>query len=287
MSHGATSHLQHLHGIVALATKSQIPQDDAKERVANLMDRIYGSRVAVVKKKRAPTSQVGRKRKTVFVDGMGAGGRNLGTALVWRPMEIPTGADLLPTTREGAVVWLANCHNTGGFATLVLWSNSKTVVRRCAKCAPRVKDGVERSCGCAVRMDATDGWIPKVRKPDASWDGRHLTDGAAESEPPAVAQSGSRRRNSPFPIAMEDELRKQLELGTKPKKLYASIMDERAKTMTMEEQRDTVGKEAWEAFLGFGLEKIQHFAARQRKASANGYSVDSVVSLKVRKLVSL
>jgi hypothetical protein len=286
MSHGATSHLQDLQRVVTLSLKSCLPLDNAKERVANLMDRIYGSRVVEVKKKRAPSSQVGRKRKTVFLDGMGAGGREMAKALVWRPMEIPDGADMLPKTREGAVVWLRNSLNTGGFGTVLLWSNSRTVVRRCVQCVPTVKDAMERSCGCAFRMDKADGWVPKERMGDAVWDGRHLAVWAAECESSAPAASGHRRSNSPFPIDFEKELRKQLKLGTKPKRLYASIMDERAKTMSRKERRRTVGKEAWEALLGYGLQKIQDFAKRERKASANGYNVESLVHLKVCKIAN-
>jgi hypothetical protein len=84
---------------------------------------------------------------------------------------------------------------------------------------------------------------------------------------------------------MEKGLRKQLKLGTKPKGLYAALVEEKAKTMNRAEKRATLGKEAWEKCLGFGLQTIQHFAARERKASGNGYNVQTLVDLKARKLL--
>jgi hypothetical protein len=229
------------------------------------------------KRQRKVYPQKGRGRMLPYVDGMGAWGRDAWNKCQWVDYSVTgAGADN-PHTYEGACAWLKKATNTHGYATVQVSSNTHSVVRRCVSCPAQLVQGIERKCGVMWRMDASNGWEPRVRAASDGWDGEHVGT-AVEAGGMTVEK---RRKNSAFPADVQAKIEKRLQDGEKPKKIFNTLVNERYDARTEAERSQMCGKEAVAQAMGFSFLQVRSFAARMRRQLGNGFYVESLCELKV------
>jgi hypothetical protein len=270
---GIRGHLNRLLNVISLTRQAAVPVEQAKDMMSDLAGLLHGTGVKDTRPKKTKSRRTRPPRPPPPLDGTGVGAVPKGQ-LTWHTYEVEPGADLLPSSRAGAAAWLSRAFHTEDNRTAVAWSNSTTIVRRCTTHAPVLRDGVWHACGCAYRMDAKDGWVPKKRMADANWDGCHICE---DGKHPVA--DGAQRRNSPFSVAVEAELSNQLYLGAKPKALWIAACQAKWRRMSFDQKTRTHGREAWEAVLGYSLSSIQAFSARGRLQKNNGYNVEDLADL--------
>jgi hypothetical protein len=232
--------------------------------------------------KRQPDKRTQRPpRELVHVDGLGTGAKQHELrSVLWRGYTPGPGSDPLPTTVEGARVWLKNPKNTGNCYTTQFRSHDKRIIRRCVHHPAVLHDGVPWHCGVMWRMDASTGWAPQVRVADEKWAGEHL---------PEVNEDvkSKRRVNSIFDSAQETHVQEELRKGITPKKIYLDMLNTVYDSLSEEVKNNLTpkGRKGAAHLLGFELNQMQKYAERYRLAAGNGFLIESLADLSVSVLL--
>ena len=89
-------------------------------------------------------------------------------------MQILDELDTAPTNRSEACAWLADVRNTDGCRTVIIQSNSHTIMRQCVDHEfPATHGTPAMPCGMMWRMDEAWGWALRTRKAHTDFDGQH------------------------------------------------------------------------------------------------------------------